>query len=187
MQVSIPNPRLGGARRTSVRRAMRFVCRGIAVWLPDGRIRFVERANGRKRPPNGHLPEMRTLLPKIEDYPAHLEACWQEHLKPKAKDAPTVISLFAGCGGSSLGYSMAGFRELLADEHGTPFGALVYVSIVVSEDAAGASTATTTPTPASMESVMPTSIPTFTAVPDDTAGAIPTATSSDPETDGPIE
>lgn len=28
--------------------------------------------------------------------------------------APTVISTFAGCGGSSLGYKMAGFRELLA-------------------------------------------------------------------------
>jgi len=27
---------------------------------------------------------------------------------------PTVISVFAGCGGSSLGYGMAGFRELLA-------------------------------------------------------------------------
>ena len=63
---------------------------------------------------------MRTLLPKIEDYPAHLEACWLEHLAPREPDAPTVISLFAGCGGSSLGYSMAGFRELLAvewDEH----------------------------------------------------------------------
>jgi hypothetical protein len=35
----------------------------------------------------------------MEDYPAFLEACWQEHLKPKAEDAPTVISLFAGCGG----------------------------------------------------------------------------------------
>lgn len=31
-------------------------------------------------------------------------------------DAPTVVSLFAGCGGSSLGYSMAGYRELLAVE-----------------------------------------------------------------------
>ena len=29
---------------------------------------------------------------------------------------PTVISTFAGCGGSSLGYQMAGFRELLAVE-----------------------------------------------------------------------
>ena len=28
--------------------------------------------------------------------------------------ARTVISLFSGCGGSSLGYRMAGFRELLA-------------------------------------------------------------------------
>jgi len=28
--------------------------------------------------------------------------------------APTVISMFAGCGGSSLGYKWAGFRELLA-------------------------------------------------------------------------
>jgi DNA (cytosine-5)-methyltransferase 1 len=59
---------------------------------------------------------MRTHLSKIEDYPAFLEACWEEHLKPKAEDAPTVISLFAGCGGSSLGYSMAGYRELLAVE-----------------------------------------------------------------------
>jgi DNA (cytosine-5)-methyltransferase 1 len=45
-----------------------------------------------------------------------LESAWQDHLKPKDADAPTVISLFAGCGGSSLGYSMAGFRELLAVE-----------------------------------------------------------------------
>ena len=29
---------------------------------------------------------------------------------------PTVVSLFAGCGGSSLGYQSAGFRELLAVE-----------------------------------------------------------------------
>ncbi len=30
--------------------------------------------------------------------------------------SPTVISTFAGCGGSSLGYQMAGFKELLAVE-----------------------------------------------------------------------
>lgn len=55
-------------------------------------------------------------LKKINDYPAYLEQAWQGHLKRKPKNAPTVISLFAGCGGSSLGYSMARFRELLAVE-----------------------------------------------------------------------
>lgn len=45
-----------------------------------------------------------------------LESAWQDHLKPKSPDAPTVISTFAGGGGSSLGYSMAGYRELLAVE-----------------------------------------------------------------------
>jgi len=50
------------------------------------------------------------------DYIPFLEACWNEHLQPKVENAPTVISTFAGAGGSSLGYSMAGFRELLAVE-----------------------------------------------------------------------
>jgi len=50
------------------------------------------------------------------DYPAILEQAWQEHLAPREADAPTVVSTFAGCGGSSLGYSMAGYRELLAVE-----------------------------------------------------------------------
>lgn len=45
-----------------------------------------------------------------------LNEAWQEHLKSKRKNAPTVISTFAGCGGSSLGYSMAGYKELLAVE-----------------------------------------------------------------------
>lgn len=45
-----------------------------------------------------------------------LEAAWQDHLASRADDAPTVISTFAGGGGSSLGYSMAGYRELLAVE-----------------------------------------------------------------------
>ena len=34
----------------------------------------------------------------------------------KDTEQPTVISTFAGCGGSSLGYKMAGFKELLAVE-----------------------------------------------------------------------
>lgn len=50
------------------------------------------------------------------NYLPFLESCWQEHLQPKPENAPTVISTFAGCGGSSLGYSMAGFKELLANE-----------------------------------------------------------------------
>lgn len=45
-----------------------------------------------------------------------LEDAWQAHLAPRATDAPTVLSTFAGCGGSSLGYSMASYRELLAVE-----------------------------------------------------------------------
>lgn len=62
------------------------------------------------------MPTLRKVLPQIADYPAHLESCWREHLAPRGADAPTVISTFAGAGGSSLGYSMAGFRELLAVE-----------------------------------------------------------------------
>jgi DNA (cytosine-5)-methyltransferase 1 len=50
------------------------------------------------------------------DYIPLLDVCWQEHLRPKANNAPKVISTFAGAGGSSLGYSMAGFRELLVVE-----------------------------------------------------------------------
>ena len=50
------------------------------------------------------------------DYLTILDEAWQQHLAPRTKDAPTVISTFAGGGGSSLGYSMAGFRELLAVE-----------------------------------------------------------------------
>ena len=50
------------------------------------------------------------------DYPVILTEAWAQHLAPRRADAPTVISTFAGCGGSSLGYSMAGYRELLAVE-----------------------------------------------------------------------
>lgn len=45
-----------------------------------------------------------------------LDTAWQQHLAPRSENAPTVISTFAGAGGSSLGYSMAGYRELLAVE-----------------------------------------------------------------------
>ena len=55
-------------------------------------------------------------MAEVNEYLTILEQAWQDHLKPKPDNAPTVISTFAGCGGSSLGYSMAGFRELLAIE-----------------------------------------------------------------------
>lgn len=55
-------------------------------------------------------------LTRVPDYRALLTSAWAAHLAPRAADAPTVVSTFAGCGGSSLGYSMAGFRELLAVE-----------------------------------------------------------------------
>ena len=62
------------------------------------------------------MPGVWSQLPQITDYPAHLDAAWQQYLAPREPDAPTVISTFAGAGGSSLGYSMAGYRELLAVE-----------------------------------------------------------------------
>jgi len=49
-------------------------------------------------------------------YLAVLDDAYALHVRAKPANAPTVISTFAGCGGSSLGYSMAGFRELLAVE-----------------------------------------------------------------------
>lgn len=61
------------------------------------------------------MPVMRSQVAQI-DYPAILAEAWAQHLAPREPDAPTVISTFAGAGGSSLGYSMAGFRELLAVE-----------------------------------------------------------------------
>ena len=61
---------------------------------------------------------MSKLRPQVSqvDYPAILDEAWAQHLTEKHVDAPTVVSTFAGAGGSSLGYSMAGFRELLAVE-----------------------------------------------------------------------
>ena len=64
---------------------------------------------------SNHGPARTTLAP-MTGYGAELSAAWADHLAPRKPDAPTVVSLFAGCGGSSLGYSMAGYRELLAVE-----------------------------------------------------------------------
>lgn len=49
-------------------------------------------------------------------YSELLRQAWLEHKAPKADDAPTVVSTFAGAGGSTLGYSMAGYREVMAVE-----------------------------------------------------------------------
>lgn len=57
-----------------------------------------------------------TSYPRTMTYPEILEAAWQDHLAPRDPNAPTFVSTFAGGGGSSLGYSMAGYRELLAVE-----------------------------------------------------------------------
>lgn len=55
-------------------------------------------------------------VPQVSRYPDRLNAAWAAHLAPREPYAPTVVSLFAGCGGSSLGYSMAGYSERLAVE-----------------------------------------------------------------------
>ena len=59
-------------------------------------------------------------LRRIKDYPKFLAGMAELAYAPREPDAPTVISTFAGGGGSSTGYHMAGFNELLAvewDEH----------------------------------------------------------------------
>jgi hypothetical protein len=48
-KVEISNPRLDGARYTSERQATGFVERGIAAWLPDGRLRFTDKASSVRR------------------------------------------------------------------------------------------------------------------------------------------
>jgi DNA (cytosine-5)-methyltransferase 1 len=56
-----------------------------------------------------------SLLPSV-NYPATLAELWAAHQAPKAENAPTCVSLFSGCGGTSLGLSSAGYNELLACE-----------------------------------------------------------------------
>lgn len=65
-----------------------------------------------------HVPRLRPRLrgAAVSAYAAMLSELWAQHLAPKGPGAPTVASTFAGCGGSSLGYSAAGFREVLAVE-----------------------------------------------------------------------
>jgi len=53
-------------------------------------------------------------------YYERLSYLWQKHQEQKSENSPTVVSLFAGGGGSSLGYSMAGYRELCAVEFWKP-------------------------------------------------------------------
>lgn len=52
----------------------------------------------------------------MSGYPERLAVAWADALAERHPDAPTVCSTFAGCGGSSLGYHMAGYRELWASE-----------------------------------------------------------------------
>jgi len=62
------------------------------------------------------LDKTKQKMSTSKNYLEILESAWQQHLAPREPGAPTVISTFAGCGGSSLGYSMAGYKELLAVE-----------------------------------------------------------------------
>ena len=59
---------------------------------------------------------MRRKLPKIADWPTFLDAWGRKAKARRRKGAPTVVSTFAGCGGSSTGYRMAGFRVLLSTD-----------------------------------------------------------------------
>ncbi|MGC4107271.1 MAG: DNA cytosine methyltransferase [Thermomicrobiales bacterium] len=57
------------------------------------------------------------VTPSPADLIRTLETRWEAAMAPRQPDAPTVASLFAGGGGSSVGYLMAGFRETFATDH----------------------------------------------------------------------
>ena len=52
----------------------------------------------------------------MTSFEQELESAWIAAIAPREDNAPTVISTFAGMGGSSLGYKMAGFAVRLAVE-----------------------------------------------------------------------
>jgi hypothetical protein len=56
MRVTIANPRGGGAKKLSARRAQNLVRRCLATWTPDGRLQIHEEAKERhaKREREGH-------------------------------------------------------------------------------------------------------------------------------------
>jgi DNA (cytosine-5)-methyltransferase 1 len=54
--------------------------------------------------------------PSPAEYLQVLTDAWSDAITERPVDAPTVVSCFAGGGGSSLGYQMAGNRELLATD-----------------------------------------------------------------------
>lgn len=61
------------------------------------------------------MPEVRLQMAQV-DYSSILAEAWAQAVAPREEGAPTVISTFAGGGGSLLGYLMAGYQELLAVE-----------------------------------------------------------------------
>ena len=65
---------------------------------------------------NLFMHQIQKMTSSRRPYVEVLDDLWTRHLAQREPDAPTVVSLFAGAGGSSLGYSAAGFRELLAVE-----------------------------------------------------------------------
>jgi DNA (cytosine-5)-methyltransferase 1 len=57
-----------------------------------------------------------TVTARSTFYAEGLSRMWADAMAPREAGAPTLVSLFAGMGGSTIGYLAAGFRELLAVE-----------------------------------------------------------------------
>lgn len=53
-------------------------------------------------------------MPRVRDYAGFLDAWSAQALAPRKADAPTLVSLFAGAGGSGTGYRMVGYDARLA-------------------------------------------------------------------------